>query len=81
MLVLLLITMDMWYILELFICDICVIVYGYVKYPCIVDLIVSVDVLSVDVVIVLLSAMLIIFFDALLQVKVKRRRVSEPRSV
>ena len=40
--------------------------YGYVKYLCIVDLIVNVDILSVDVVIALLSIMLIIISDALL---------------
>ena len=45
---------------------ICVVDYGYVKYLCIVDLIVNVDVLSVDVVTALLSVMLIIISDALL---------------
>ena len=45
---------------------ICVIDYGYVKYLCIIDLIVNVDILSVDVVIVLLSVMLIIISNVLL---------------
>ena len=45
---------------------ICVIDYGYVKYLYIVDLIVNVDVLSVDVVTAILSVMLIIISDALL---------------
>ena len=44
---------------------ICVIDYGYVKYLCIVDLIVNIDVLSVDVVTALLNVMLIIISDAL----------------
>ena len=45
---------------------ICVVDYEYVKYLCIVDLIVNVDVLSVDVVTALLSVMLVIISDALL---------------
>ena len=60
---------------------ICVVDYGYVKYLYIVDLIVNVDILSVNVVTALLSVMLIIISDALLLVKVKKRKVSEQRNV
>ena len=45
---------------------ICVVNYGYVKYLSIIDLIVNVDVLSIDVVTALLSVMLIIISDTLL---------------
>ena len=65
-LLLLLVTIDVWNILESLICDMCVVDYVYVEYLCIVDLIVHVDVLSVDVVTALLSVMLIIISDALL---------------
>ena len=60
---------------------ICVVDYGNVKYLCTIDLIVNVDILSVYVVTTLLSVMLIIISDALLLVKVKRRKVSELGSV
>ena len=55
-----------WNILESLICDMCVIDYVYVEYLCIINLIVNVDVLSVDVVTALLSVMLIIISNALL---------------
>ena len=45
---------------------ICVVDYGYVKYLCIIDLIVNVDILSVDVVTALVSIIFIIISDALL---------------
>ena len=45
---------------------ICIVDYGYVKYLYIVNLIMNMDVLSVDVVTALLSVMLIIISDALL---------------
>ena len=45
---------------------ICVIDYGFIKYLYTVDLIVNMDILSVNVVAALLSVMLIIISDALL---------------
>ena len=45
---------------------ICVVDDGFVKYLCTIDLLVNVDILSVDVVTALLSVILIIISDALL---------------
>ena len=45
---------------------ICIVDYGYVKYLCIVNLIVNMDVLSVDIVTALLSVMLNVISNVLL---------------